>query len=162
MPSYSEHIHQSNSNLHFLHQTNKGLNYWDWQVTIAFYVAVHLINAHLDKIGNQHYRTHGETQEAINPFNLASPSKFTEDDYSSYMSIKNLSRRSRYLSHEKAKDKKGKAFFTNEKHAAKTIRHLDKTIDFMKNKYGAVIEKVNITNPHLKQEEITNFNINVT
>ena len=48
MASFQEHIAQANRNLDFLEQANQSLNtFWDWQVTAAFYVCVHLVNAHL-------------------------------------------------------------------------------------------------------------------
>jgi hypothetical protein len=45
---FEENIAQAKSNLNFLETVNQKIgNYYDWQVTICFYTAGHLVNAHL-------------------------------------------------------------------------------------------------------------------
>lgn len=74
--------------------------YFDWQVTACFYTSVHLINAHLAKSANLHYKTHQETKQAINPNNPLSIRKIEENVFELYESLKKLSRRSGYLCNE--------------------------------------------------------------
>ena len=74
---------------------------FDWQVTICFYTAVHLINCHLANFGLQ-YRKHKDVKDALNPYTI-SPAKLPEDEYSAYISLQSLSRRSRYLVNENCK-----------------------------------------------------------
>ena len=46
MAFFDEHVAQAKSNLQFLETVNQAIrNYYDWQVTICFYTAVHLAEA---------------------------------------------------------------------------------------------------------------------
>ncbi len=59
MASFQDHISQAKCNLRFLGSVNNQIkNTWDWQVTVAFYVAVHMINARIADKANLHYRSH--------------------------------------------------------------------------------------------------------
>lgn len=100
MPSFEEHIIQVNRNLNFLTNINNNVtDCCDWQITVCFYTALHIINAHLSKFDLQ-YRKHSDVNHAINPYTI-SPGRIPEDVYISYMSLQSLSRRSRYLVNEK-------------------------------------------------------------
>jgi len=58
LAQFDEHIQQANHNLQFLSFANQaGSAYYDWQVTICFYTALHLVNAHLS-LFNMQYRKH--------------------------------------------------------------------------------------------------------
>ncbi|MFP4604838.1 MAG: hypothetical protein ACLFNJ_05645 [Bacteroidales bacterium] len=126
-------------------------NYWDWQVTIVFYSALHLIDAHVTYKTNQHYRSHDAVRQAINPYTY-SPAALDEDCYSAYESLFKLSRRSRYLINEKHKP--DSAHFTFEKHLARAIRHLYKIMATMKTKYELSYPKTRIKYPGLNQDEL--------
>ncbi len=63
---------------------------------MIFYVAVHLINAHLAQHGN-HFRRHEEVDDAINPHRRNNPQAVSEDAYKAYAKLRKLSRKSRYL-----------------------------------------------------------------
>lgn len=161
MASFDEHIGQSKSNLLFLAQINSECNsYWDWQVTTCFYIGVHLVNAHLAKKANLHYRTHEAAKNAINPYSVASPCKIPEEIYKSYIKLENLSRRSRYMCSDVEGAPNYSAFRTKPAHFARTIRHLDKVIEYFKNIYTIQFDKVKIVCPELsKTEPIQNFDI---
>lgn len=155
MAQFDDHIAQAKKNLNFLCKANSCISdSYDWQVTVCFYVAVHLVNAHLAKTG-MHYRTHTDVNNAINPFNQVSPTKLEEGDYISYIKLSQLSRRSRYLVKDSEKpERPEEAFFTYEKHLATAIRHLDKLTAFFTKKYGFEIPKVELQCPGLKKEEL--------
>jgi hypothetical protein len=145
MPSFNSHLDQVLKNLKALEYVNSKQDFWDWQVTICFYTAVHLINFHLDKLCNMHYNSHVETETAINPAKLTSPTKLDDDTYTSYMSLKNLSKRSRYLCHEnKDINDTTMAYYTYEKHFSKAIYHLDKVIKYVDVKYSLKILKTKV------------------
>lgn len=157
MPEFSEHITQAKHNLQFLQDVNNTFScYWDWQVTICFYVAVHLVNAHLSKTCNQHYRKHTEVFNAISPYRI-SHAKFSEDDYFAFLSLYNLSRRSRYLISENTKDHQTKPFFTHEKHFSKSIKHLDRIIGLMKAIHKVQIPEIKIKSSFLGPHDLKNF-----
>lgn len=130
--------------------------YWDWQVTICFYVAVHLVNAHLSKTCNLHYRKHTEVFNAISPYGI-SPAKFSEDDYVAFQTLYNLSRRSRYLINENPKYHNSIPFFTHEKHFSKSIRHLDRIIDLMKARHKVHVPEIKVKSLLFKPGELKNF-----
>lgn len=99
MANFTEHITQAKSNLGILSHTNKTKNEsWDWQVTMCFYTAVHLVNGHIANKQNLHYRSHKQVKNALSPYkDINIGTELTEDLYKSYVKLQNLSRRSRYL-----------------------------------------------------------------
>ena len=79
MAAQADHFTQAQRNLQFLGSINNHQNeYTDWQVTVCFYTALHLVNAHLATFV-LHYRTHEEIKNAIVPLNLLSVAKLPED-----------------------------------------------------------------------------------
>ena len=143
MASFDEHIFQAKGNIKFLEEINSKIgNYTDWQVTVCFYSALHLVNAHLAQFGLQ-YRRHGDVKHALNPEVETSLSKLPEDEYVSYTTLQMLSRRSRYLVNEKAGNINSEnAHFTYEKHLAKAIKHLDKLIVYFSKRYAVKIDPI--------------------
>lgn len=137
MANFDEHIQQARRNLEFLSQINQKVgNFYDWQVTVCFYTALHLVNAHLSK-HNLQYRKHHDVNYALNPDVQLSVSKLPEEEYNSYMALQRLSRRSRYLANEKDNNiASSQAFLTYDKHLAKAVRHLDKLICYFNTKYS--------------------------
>jgi uncharacterized protein (UPF0332 family) len=100
LASFENHISQAKRNLQFLQEINQNIeNYIDWQVTVCFYSALHLVNAHLSQYGLQ-YRRHSDVKHALNPKVQASPSKLPENEYVAYVTLQMLSRRSRYLEND--------------------------------------------------------------
>lgn len=157
MPSFEEHIVQVNRNLKFLANINKSVpDCCDWQITVCFYTALHLVNAHLSKFGLQ-YRKHSDVNHAIN-FATFSPGRLPEDVYIAYMSLQSLSRRSRYLVNEKDnKLREERAFLIFEKHLAKGFRHLDLLLNYFNNLYVLKIENVTLNCTEIKNK--TDFQI---
>lgn len=161
MASFNEHIRQANSNLLFLSLTNSAnQTFWDWQITISFYVAVHLANAHIAKIANLHYRTHEDVKDAISPFSQLSLCKVPQDIHLSYTKLEGLSRRARYLCSDDLSVRSNTANLTNSKHFARSIRHLDKIIEYFKGLHEFECPKCKINCPEFsKSEDIKNFEI---
>ena len=137
MASFDDHISQAKGNLTFLTGVNLNFNSnWDWQVTICFYVAVHLMNGHLAKKANLHYRTHNDVKNGINPHNPTAVYKVPEDIYLAYCKLEGLSRRARYLCHEEATaGTEGQTHVTHDKHFAKAVKNLDKILVYFKDQY---------------------------
>lgn len=145
MASFSEHIQQTKSNLSFLEETNaKNQQFWDWQVTVCFYVAVHTVNAHLAQCANLHYRTHEDVKNAINPFNQLAMCKVPNDVYLCYAKLEGLSRRSRYLCHDDKTNTSTVSHFTYDRHFAKAIKNLDKLLDYFNTLYSLGLTKIKI------------------
>ena len=145
MPQFADHIKQANSNLLFLKSINKtSPAHVDWQVTVCFYTALHLVNAHLANY-NQQFRNHTDVKDAINPHNPLSVLKLTPDSYTAYISLFSLSRRARYLINEKDNNlKSNQPFFTYDKHLAKAIKHLDILCTYFNNLYSLGLPKTPI------------------
>ncbi|MCX6282405.1 MAG: hypothetical protein NTU51_10620 [Bacteroidetes bacterium] len=129
MPSPEAHIKQVCGNLSFLGHINKCCCSWDWQVTVSFYAAVHLVNSHLAQF-DLHYRTHADVTNAINPENTLSVSKLPQEVYLSYKKLQGLSRRSRYLVHDDPANPSSDCFLTYDKHFIKAVKKLDILLDY--------------------------------
>ncbi|SFS81492.1 hypothetical protein [Lutibacter maritimus] len=164
MGTFAEHITQSRNNLDFLSKVNTNINNsWDWQVTVCFYSALHLMNAHIVSKTHKNYLSHNQVAEVINPFNSLSVAKLDEETYLSYNKLVQLSRRARYLLSENF-TKKGivdvqPACITYSKHFKKSIYHLDKVLSFICKNYNVNFGKINISCIDLKGLEYTYFTI---
>jgi hypothetical protein len=157
LPSFSDHVKQFSQNLHFLEGINGHFpDQFDWQVTVCFYAALHLMNAHLAKFGMQ-YRTHSDVTGAINPENATSIMKVPEDPYVAYISLLNLSRRARYLINVE-EGRSETARFTYDKHLAKAVKNLDVIVSWFANQYPEVkFEKIKIKCIEIKQTYTLNY-----
>lgn len=154
MASFEEHILQAKSNLKFLEETNrKSQHYWDWQITTAFYVAVHIVNAHLAKIGNLHYRTHEDVKNAINPHRALAIGKINEHEYLSYVKLEGLSRRARYLCHDNSDNHTIIGHLTCDRHFTKAIRKLDPLLVYFRDLYHLELPVTEVKSPELSIAE---------
>lgn len=142
MPDFKDHIHQAKNNLEVLEFVNTSGKYYDWQVTLCFYSALHFVNAHLAKCNNSHYRTHMQVDEAINPNIALSVSRLDEDTYVAYTSLFKLSKRSRYMVNENPANKDTQAFFTHEPHLKRAIKHLDTVLNYFNSKYNIGLQNI--------------------
>lgn len=161
MANYSEHLNKAVSNIKFLSHINLSTtDCCDWQVTVCFYTALHLINAHIVKTVNCNYLSHTKVDTAINPYSL-SPSKIDEDTYKSYTKLYNLSRLSRYMLKENYNPnvKIHDGSITSDRHLKKAISHLDKVIYFFSETYGEKIPKITLNCIELRGVPLKNFKI---
>jgi hypothetical protein len=167
LASFDEHITHAKSNLDYLSKINTCVNdRWDWQVTTCFYTALHLMNAHIARKANKNYLSHTRVDQALNPYGL-SVAKIDEDTYSSYNSLANLSRRSRYLLTENrnqidSNEDIQRLCLTYSKHFKKAIHHLDKILDFFNKEYGAEFGKTDVKCVDLNGLEFKNFTVKHT
>ena len=156
MAAQADHFTQAQRNLQFLGSINNHQNeYTDWQVTVCFYVAVHLANGHLSQFGLQ-YRTHSDVNFALNPYYPFSVSKLPEAVFNAYISLYKLSRRSRYLVNPQ-NPADSQAHFTNSKHLAKATRHLDFVLQHFAETYRLHFSPVHILCPDLKPSDNLHF-----
>lgn len=145
MPSFDEHINQANHNLLVLQNINgKIADSWDWQVTVVYYTAVHLINAHISHTAGLHYRNHADVENAINSFNTLSPACMPENSFLAFKALNGLSRRSRYLINDDLTKREELCHFTYDKHFSRAMKKLDILVDFMVNQYSVTIQRVDI------------------
>ena len=164
MATFQEHINQSNNNLDYLSKINSSINdRWDWQVTVSFYCALHLINAHIVQKTTKNYLSHSQVSHAINPFNPLSVSKVDEETYLSYTKLFQLSRRARYLLNENFDNTSAvdiqPACVTYSKHFKKTVHHLNKIMDFMTTHHGTSFVKRSLKCIDLNNQTFTYFTI---
>lgn len=158
MANFNDHLNQATKNFSVLAQVN-GLipDSWDWQVTISYYTAVHLANAHIAITINQHYRTHAKVGEALNPYIPLNPSCFDEQVYNSYQLLTGLSRRSRYLcSDDPTADSatQERLNFTSEKHFAKAVRHLNIVIEYFCKTHKISFSEIKINCDRIKKDNL--------
>ncbi|RAJ10502.1 hypothetical protein LX64_00105 [Chitinophaga skermanii] len=158
MATFLEHIHQAKQNIQFLSDVNARINsQWDWQVTVSFYVAVHLVNAHIVQKSDNHYRSHEQVNNVLNPYNILSVSKLPEAIYLAYVKLQNLSRRARYLCSDNPDERTASAFHTSEKYFAKAVRELDKVISYFDQLYNLALAKIDLNCLRLKEDNLNFF-----
>lgn len=156
MPQYNQHIQQAKQNMLFLEYVNSNGNaFYDWQVTTCFYVAVHLVNAHLS-LHHMQYRKHVDVKDALNPLSKkSSATALPNNEYLAYTKLQSLSRRSRYLVNEKdgnlATDT---AFLTFEVHLSKALKHLNTLLFYFSDKYNFEVDKININCAGVTKENL--------
>ena len=159
MPKSEDHFQQACRNLNFLERINKDPNpSYDWQVTVSFYIAVHLINAHLAKF-DMHYRSHEDVSNAINPYHDLSPSKLPEDIYLTYKKLQGLSRRSRYLVHEESSNKSAACHITYDKHFIRAIKKVDILLDYFIQTDKLAIPEITMVCLGLKEKEFKRIKV---
>lgn len=160
MATFDEHINQAKKNIKFLTSVNHDIiDSWDWQVTVSFYVSVHLMNAHIAHKTNQHYRSHEDVNAALNPYMRLSPAKLDEDTFKSYIKLQGLARRARYLCHESSKFRDANACFTYDKHFSKAIKNLDKLLSFIASEYKVSFNPMSIHCADLKSYKSDYFKV---
>ena len=153
MASFEQHVTQAKSNLKFLKQVTDGSTFYDWQVTTCFYAAVHLVNAHIAKVSDAHYRSHEKTKLAINPHNSSAVQPFDADVHDDYVSLEKLSRRSRYFCNPEGDAAMDKiASITKIKHVKKAMVQLNSVMTYFKDIHGIDFDAIEITCPNLKPE----------
>ncbi len=106
-----------------------------------------------------HFRSHELVNNSINPFNQTSITRLSEESYTSYLKLQNLSRRARYLCHDDPKNHDQKAFLTYDKHFAKAITHLDILMQNITTEYLHPFEKTPLECIELKGRPLKNFEI---
>lgn len=156
MADFQAHIKQAKKNLKILSETSLNINEsWDWQVTIAYYVAVHLMNARLADKLNLHYKTHKDVKIALYDSRL--PCKVPDDIYTAYVSLENLSRRARYLCHEDSTISNETVFYTFDRHLKKAISKLDILLNYFSKEYNLTFEKCPVDCLDIKGQTMSNF-----
>ncbi len=164
MGSFVEHIYHAENNLDFLSKVNNSINdRWDWQVTVCFYSALHLMNAHIVAKTGKNYLSHSQVAQVINPYNQLSVAKLDGDTYLSYNKLFQLSRRSRYLLSENFK-KSGivdvqPACITYDKHFKKAIHHLDIIISYVSKNHDVKFKQTKVNCVELKGRTFPNFDV---
>lgn len=156
MADFNAHINQAIKNCNILKSINKNVpDSWDWQLTTAFYVAVHIVNAHMAKVDNQHYKSHEHIKNALySGKNVSVP----ENVYLAYVKLEQLSRRARYLCSEKSGGgNNDNAYLTYELHFARGIRHLDTVLKYFCEEHKINIEKCLLNCNDLKQDKLFYF-----
>ena len=161
MATFIEHIQQSKKNLSFLSKISTEVSdCWDWQVTVSFYTALHLINSHIAAKTQANFLTHSRVDEVINPYNKLSVARLDEDIYTSYTKLFQLSRRSRYLLNENYKKSDIiPASLTHSKHVKKSIHHLQKILGFIKKEYKQDFPQIEVKCVDLKGLKFENFSV---
>lgn len=165
MATFQEHIAQSKRNLDYLSRINFTVNErWDWQVTVCFYSALHLMNAHIADKNSMNYLSHKRVDAALNPYSL-SPGRLDENTYLAYNRLVGLSKRARYLINDKDNNV-GKGtndindgFFTHSVHFKKAIANLDVVITYMSLNYSDLFGKTDIKCADITNIKYNHFNI---
>jgi hypothetical protein len=157
MADFQAHITQAKKNLATLSEISLNItNTWDWQVTCAYYTSVHLMNAHLAKTVNLHYKTHVDVKKAL--YNSAWPCKVPDDIYTAYSILENYSRRARYLCHETVEQTDDTiAYLTYDRHLKKILKNLDLILIYFESTYVISFGKYPINCIEIKNVTFSHF-----
>lgn len=137
---FSDYVAQAQSNLNFLQLINEFEHpHWDWHCTVAFYTALHLMNAHALSKAHRFFHAHRSLDKFINPYRALAPAKLPKVLYDNYLEMMNTSRKSRYLS-DGGSDKAR----INVKHFMRQIELLDSIIIWFTQEYGVRITPIRI------------------
>jgi len=162
LANFNSHLSQAKRNLKFLGEIDTGKSV-DWKVTVAFYTALHLINAHVAISANLHYITHRDLDLFLNPNNKMSLCKVDDDTFVNYKTLLNLSRRSRYLLNDGTPHLDSESeHLTFEKHYKKALKNLNHIMEFMTNKYDNEFNVTEITSINFEElKYFKNISVNV-
>ncbi|MFD1255847.1 hypothetical protein ACFQ3S_03480 [Mucilaginibacter terrae] len=157
MADFQSHINQAKKNLIFLSEVNQKIsNSWDWQVTTAYYVAVHLVNSHIAKTANMHFSSHERVKNAL--YDPKSFAKIDDSVYLAYVKLENLSRRARYLCNDNGdKTELDMTFVTHDVHLKKALSKLDVLIDFITKTHGQSFNIIPINCIEIKKSNLLYF-----
>jgi hypothetical protein len=144
MASFESYVAQAKKNIEFFENIHDRNNFLDWQVTTTYYIAVHLINAHLFKHNGCIYNSHEKVKMYINPHALVKGDWTLDDEtYNSYVSLENLSRKSRYLTKVEIKNDNN-VYYTKFKDLIKAIDLLDKIMKYFNDKMGIDFDEIHL------------------
>jgi len=156
MAEFQAHVNQATKNLTILSQINKQIkDSWDWQVTTAYYVAVHIMNAHIAKIANLHYTTHDKVKNAL--YSQTSIAKIDQSIFLDYVKLEHLSRRARYLCNEVSLDESPHAFLTHDVHFKRALEKLDSVMIYMAKLHSITFSVTNIDCVEIKKLSLKYF-----
>lgn len=153
MPTFQEHIDQHIHNLDFLSAISIGVgNSLDWQVTVIFYSALHLVNAHLALSGH-HFRNHQDVDLLISPEGRIRDCRVDPEIYTAYRKLRSLSRISRYLINAETRTEPPNDISRiQQRHLARALKQLDKIIGWFIAKPRFSSKKVSV--------KCTDFSVN--
>lgn len=151
MASFNEHITRAKQNLAFLIQINSQPTHsWDWEVTVCFYAAVHLVDAHLAMTPDVHPTSHKERKHLISP-SSAGVHQLPTQIYLRYRKLEGLSKRARYMCDEDPSKLDNSPHPTYDKHLGRAIKILDELLEYFGNLYSISFTQVPIKCPDLPQ-----------
>ena len=139
-----QHFEQAAANIFFLETINNNTKRaFDWEVTVCFYIAVHLVNAHLAHYGIIQ-TSHKRVGEVLDPKGIFS-CKLDTICFGSYLALTELSRRSRYKRLPGLNDS-GNLLNTRENHFKKAIAELEILIAHFNMVYGKALSLAGVVN----------------
>jgi len=93
-----QHLDQASHNIDFHHCIDEKFNdkFYDWKITVLFYVAIHYLKALATKRNIDIGETHYEIEQSVNPDRPNSKMKITRNAWREYKNLFNYSRTARY------------------------------------------------------------------
>lgn len=88
--------HPTTKNFHDSIDTQFGSQFYDWKITVLFYVAIHYLKALASQKGIDIGETHHEIEQSVNPDRHAAKMRFNRNAWREYKNLLNYSRTARY------------------------------------------------------------------
>lgn len=136
MASFNDHILQANENISFLQQMNLQLKPRNcgWEVVVCYYIAVHLMNAHITDKLNQTFNSHNKVNTVLF-YDKHSPALITKQAFYAYKDLTRLSRIARYLFDIQAPQNK---MIISAQHHQEAFVHLNNLIHYFNTLYPVI------------------------
>lgn len=93
-----QHIDQASHNqkFHDSIDTQFGGQFYDWKITVLFYVAIHYLKALASQRGIDIGETHYEIEQSVNPDRYSAKMRLSRNAWREYKNLFNYSRTARY------------------------------------------------------------------
>ena len=94
----NRHLEQATHNQHFHDsiETNFEGRFYDWKITVLFYVALHYLQALADSRSISIGETHFEVEQNVNPDKVNAKMRISKGAWREYKSLSTYSRTARY------------------------------------------------------------------
>lgn len=150
MAGFTDHLDHARSNLKFLSDLSRDhAELWDWKITVAYYSALHLVNAFVADKYDLHPDSHEKLKEILHPESRFKDIRLDEKTHTGYNYLEMLSRRARYLCDVNSGD--NNAHRCNGKHFTASVKQLDMVMRFFKSVYNSDFDTVSIHSTHTEK-----------
>lgn len=161
MRNRDDHVARVNYNLRHLAALSKaaGLDSTDWQITIAFYAALHAVQAKLCSHAGIDINSHKDVDLIISPGSNFTQLKLTSSLYSDYEELLNLSRKARYLYQKASHLPTTTGSFLSNRNLRSALLRLDRLLTHYQQQLSVEFEKVEIFCSECSQADKSNFKV---
>ncbi|QXN68093.1 hypothetical protein [Microcystis phage Mae-Yong924-2] len=161
MTKREDHIARVNYNLRTLGVLSKAAQQdsTDWQITIAFYSALHAVQAHLSGYPGIDINSHKDLDLIISPESSFSQFRLPIELHADYEELLNLSRKARYLCQKAESAPTLTGSFLKHSNLRKALFRLDRLLTHYQEQLSVQFERVKIFCSECSLDDKKKFNV---